>query len=247
MLKPIAKMPKIANFWSRSSGAHEQDYDGDQVNDDLVDAGQNGFDFVHGREALQNAEREARRDRTAQRSHAADDDYHKAEDEEVHAHVIIGAENGRVHDAGKARDNSCDAENNGKAFVDIYTEKSDGFAIGHARAHDHAECRKPQERENRADQDNRKQEIDEAPRRIHDVACIDADQCAEIDHPPRDIRCRLGNGIRTEIAFDDLLQHDCKAECHKYLFCMGPLVEVAYQAALHCHADKKHDRDGNQD
>src|SRR3546814_16669862 len=55
--------------------AHEQDDHGDQIDDDLVDAGDDDLDIVHRREGLQDAEKQAGGKRAGPRAHAANNTY----------------------------------------------------------------------------------------------------------------------------------------------------------------------------
>ena len=102
----------------------------DQVNDDLINTGQDLLDLVHRGEALQHAQHEPGQHRAAERTHAADHHDDEAQHQEVHAHVVVGTEDRRVHGAGQAGDDSGDAEHDGEAPVNVDTEDADGLAIG---------------------------------------------------------------------------------------------------------------------
>src|SRR5690606_10312961 len=69
----------------QATGTNEKNNDGDEIDDDLVDAGDDGLHLVHRGEGLQDAEQEAGRHGAGQRAHAANDHHHEAEDQEVHA------------------------------------------------------------------------------------------------------------------------------------------------------------------
>src|SRR5690606_5065093 len=147
---------------------NEQNDDGDEIDDDLVDAGEDGFHLVHGGEALENPEQEAGGDGAGQRAHAAHHDHHEAEHQEVHADMIVRRQERRVHDARHAGDDGGKAEHDGEAAIDIDAEQAHRLAIGHAGAHHHAEGCELEEGEDRADDYAGEQEIDQAPDRIGD-------------------------------------------------------------------------------
>ena len=96
---------------------------------------------------LQDAEQEPGSDRAGQRAHAADDDHHEAQHQEVHAQVIVGRQQRRVHHAGEAGDHGGKAEHDGEAAVDVDAEQAHRLAVGHAGADHHAEGGEAQERE----------------------------------------------------------------------------------------------------
>ena len=84
-----------------------------------------------------------------QRSHAADHNNDKGQNQEVHTHVIIRRIDRRVHHTGKPGDRSGNTEHQREAPVDINAKQPDRFTIRHAGTHDHAEggelqeCRTP--------------------------------------------------------------------------------------------------------
>jgi len=119
-------------------------------------------------------------------------------------------------------------------------------SIGHAGAHHHAEGGELEKGEDAADDDQREQEVDEAPCRIDDIAGVEADSGTEIDHALGGIGRWLRDRIGAKKAFDDFLQNDRKAEGNQNLFCMRTLIEKADQTSLHRNADDQHDRDGGE-
>jgi hypothetical protein len=86
-------------------------------------------------------------DRARQRAHAADNDHHEGQHQEVHAHVVVRRQDRRVHHAGDAGDHRGEAEDDGEPALDVDAEQADRLAVGHARAHHHAEGGELQEGE----------------------------------------------------------------------------------------------------
>src|SRR5690606_9941946 len=231
----------------QASRTHEQDDDGDQVDDDLIDAGEDRLDFGHRCEALQDAEQEAGGDRPRQRTHAADNDDDDAQHQEVHAERVARWHQRRVHDTGHAGDDRGQAEHDGETAADVDAEQPDRLAIGHTGADDHAESGEAQEGEDRPDDDDREQQVGQPPQRVGEHVRIHADQHPDIGGAAQGAGHWLRYRIGAEKRLHDFLQHDSEAEGDQDLLRVRTLVEMLDDPAFHGDADHQHHRNGEQD
>ena len=76
----------------------------------------------------------------------------KLDHEEIHAHVIVGRVDRRVHNARQTRDGSGDAEHDGKAAVDVDAQEANSFTVRHTGTYNHPEGGKLQEGKHGTDQ-----------------------------------------------------------------------------------------------
>ena len=182
-----------------------------------------------------------------ERPHAADHDDHEAQNQEVHPHMVVGAEDRRVHGTGETGDDRRYAEDDGESAVNINSQQSDRLPVGHAGPYHHAEGCELQEGEHRADHEDGEQEVDQPPSGVDDASRVEPYGDAEINHALGDIRRRLRDRIGAEHALDDFLEHNRQTEGNENLFCVRPLIEKADQAAFHDDADQQHERYRDED
>ena len=106
----------------------------------------------------------------------------KAQHQEIHAHVIVGRVDRRVHDARKTCDGCGKAEHDGETAIDVDAQQADRLTVCHACAHHHAECGELQEGKHQPDNQRGKREVHQPPVRIDDgVLCVKPDQNTEIE------------------------------------------------------------------
>ena len=136
-LAQLSMMPATAKQAARTNQEHD---DGGEIDDDLVDAGDDLLHLVHRREGLQDAEEEAGKHGAGQRAHAADHHHDEGEDQELHAHAIVGRDDRRIDRSGDAGDDRGKPEDDGEAPLDVDAEEPDRVAVAHAGAQ--APCRR---------------------------------------------------------------------------------------------------------
>ena len=188
--------------------------------------------------AFQNTEHEARQHGAGQRAHAADNNHNELKHKKVHAHVIVGRVDRRVHHTRQTRHRGREAEHDRKALVDVDAEQANGFAVGHTSPHNHPEGGELQEGKDSSDNEHREEEVDQAPVRVDDRIGIKPKHTPKSKLPTKRQGQGLGSGWRRKVRFDDLFDNDGKAKGHKNLVRVWALVEVLDQAALHDEADE---------
>mmetsp|Transcript_23278 Transcript_23278/g.40216 ORF Transcript_23278/g.40216 Transcript_23278/m.40216 type:complete len:543 (-) Transcript_23278:1165-2793(-) len=231
----------------QATGTCQQNDDGHQIDDDLVQAGQNLQDLAHGCKALKDTQEEACKHRAGQRAHAADNNHNKAEDKEIHAHVVVGRVDRGVHHTCETRDRSRYPEHQREPAVDVDAQQLHSFPVGHPGPHNHPKGGELQERKDRTDDDRRKSKVDQPPIGVDDHIGIKAQGRAKVERAAERIRGRRRDRVCAVIILDDLLQNDGQAKGHKDLVRVGTLVEVFDQAAFHQDTDADHDRDRKED
>src|SRR5690606_8069594 len=222
-----------------------QEYDDNEVDDDLADARNDRLHLRHRRKGLQDAEQEACRDGARQRAHAADHDHHEGDDEEIHAERVVRRKQRRVHDAGHACDDRRNAEHDGEAPIDVDAEDADRLAVSHAGTHDHAEGGELQEGEHSTDHRSCEKEVYEAPPWIGDHAGPHAEPGADVGCAAQSVGHRLWMRVGAEERLDQFTQHDGEAEGDEDLLGVRPLIEMLDDAAFHGNAHEEHH--GNAD
>ena len=118
--------------------------------------------------------------------------------------MVVGGEDGGVHDAGKTGDDGGDAEDDGEAPFDVDAEELDGGAVLHAGADDHAVGGVAEEGEDGADDGEGEEQVDETPPRVDEVFA-EAEQLADRGGAGEGFGGGHGDGVGAVEGFDDFL------------------------------------------
>lgn len=107
----------------------QQDDDGDEIDDDLVDVGDDVFDFIYGCEGLQDVEQEVCGYCVIEGFYVVDYYDDEGQNQEVYVYVIVGWQDWCVYDVCKVCDDSGDVEDDGEVVFDIDVQQVDCFMV----------------------------------------------------------------------------------------------------------------------